>query len=106
MDWNDAVKDIGQSAWNHREELGKAIPMVWRKLHRANGDEPLVTPSGHVLTASEAILVSMYGHATTVLAKQLGAKGTEEINLPHEMTSWAMDVGKLEQLWFGDSEAN
>ena len=78
--------------------------MVWGKLHGASGDEPLVTPSGHVLTASEAILLSMYGHAANVLAKQLGAEGTEEINLSHEMTYWAVEAGKLQQLWFGDSE--
>ena len=100
MDWNDAVKDV----WGYREELSKVISMLWRKRHGASGDEPLVTPSGHVLTASEAILLSMYGHATAVLAKQLGAKGTEEITVPHEMTSWAVDAGRLQQLWFGDSE--
>ena len=48
MDWNDAV---WQKAWSHREELGKVISMVWGKLHGASGDEPLVTPGGHVLTA-------------------------------------------------------
>ena len=72
--------------------------------HGASGDEPHVTPSGHVLTASEAILLSMYVHATNVLAKQLGGEGTEEINLSHEMTSWSMEAGKLHQLWLGDSE--
>ena len=101
MDWNDVVKIVGQFALSHRGELGKGLSMVCGKLHGASGDEPLVTPSGHVLTASEAILLSMYGHATNVLAKQLGA---EEINLSHEMTSWAVEAGKLQQLWFGDSE--
>ena len=113
MDWNDVVKNVGQFAFSHRGELGKGLAMVWEKLHGASGDEPLVTPngheplvtpSGHVLTASEAILISMYGHATNVLAKQLGAEGTEEINSSHEMTSWAVEAGKLQQLWFGDSE--
>ena len=78
MDLNDAGKDLLQSVWNHREWVVKVISTLWRKRHGASGDEPLVTPSGHVLTASEAILLSMYGHATNVLAKQLGAKGTEE----------------------------
>ena len=104
MELNDAAKDVWQSVWSHPEWLGKVISMLWRKRHGASGDEPLVTPSGHVLTASEAILLSMYGHATAVLAKQLGAKGTEEINSSHEMTSWAVDAGRLQQLWFGDSE--
>ncbi len=104
MDWNDAAKDVWQSVWSHREEFGKVISMLWRKRHGASGDEPFVTPSGYVLTASEAILLSMYGHVTNVLAKQLGAEGTEEINLSHEMTSWSMEAGKLHQLWFGDSE--
>ena len=98
MDSNDAAKVVGQLAGSHREGLF----MVWKD--GASGDEPLVTPSGHVLTASEAILLSMYAHATNALAKQLGAKGTEEITLPHEMTSLAVEVGKLYQLWFGDSE--
>ena len=98
MDLNDVAKIVGQFA------LGEVISMVRSKLPGASGDEPLVTPSGHVLTASEAILLSMYGHATSVLAKQLGAKGTEEINLSHAMTSWAVDAGRLQQLWFGDSE--
>ena len=98
MDWNDVAKIVGQFA------LGEVISMIRRKLPGASGDEPLVTPSGHVLTASEAILLSMYGHVTNVLAKQLGAEGTEEINLSHEMTSWAVEAGKLQQLWFGDSE--
>ena len=101
MDLNDAGKDVLQSAWIHREWVVKVISMLWRKRHGARCDEPLVTPSGHVLTASEAILLSMYGHATNVLAKQLGAG---EINLSHEMTSWAVEAGKLQQLWFGDSE--
>ena len=104
MEWNDAAKIVGQFAWSHRGELGEVISMIRRKLPGASGDEPLVTPSGHVLTASEAILLSMYGHVTNVLAKQLGAEGTEEINLSHEMTSWAVEAGKLQQLWFGDSE--
>ena len=98
MDWSDVAKIVGQFA------LGEVISMIRRKLPGASGDEPLVTPSGHVLTASEAILLSMYGHVTNVLAKQLGAEGTEEINLSHEMTSWAVEAGKLQQLWFGDSE--
>ncbi len=96
MDLNDA--------WINPEWVVKVISMLWRKRHGASGDEPLVTPSGHVLTASEAILLSMYGHVTNVLAKQLGGEGTEEINLSHEMTSWSMEVGKLHQLWLGDSE--
>ena len=58
MDSNDAAKDVGQSAGSHREGLF----MVWK--YGASGDEPLVTPNGHVLTASEAILLSMYAHAT------------------------------------------
>ena len=99
MDLNDA-KDVLQSAWI-RELVVKVISML---RHGASGDEPLVTPSGDVLTASEAILLSMYGHVTNVLAKQLGGEGTEEINLSHEMTSWSMEAGKLHQLWFGDSE--
>ena len=41
---------------------------------------------------------------TSHLGFSLGAEGTEEINLSHEMTSWAVEAGKLEQLWFGDSE--
>ena len=96
MDLNDA--------WINPEWVVKVISMLWRKRHGASGDEPLVTPSGHVLTASEAIFLSMYGHVTNVLAKQLGGEGTEEINLSHEMTSWSMEVGKLHQLWLGDSE--
>ena len=96
MDLNDA--------WINPEWVVKVISMLWRKRHGARCDEPLVTPSGHVLTASEAILLSMYGHVTNVLAKQLGGEGTEEINLSHEMTSWSMEVGKLHQLWLGDSE--
>ena len=104
MDLNDFAKDLLQSVSTHRDWVVKAISMLWRKQHGASGDEPPVTPSGHVLTDSEAILLSMYGHATNVLAKQLGAKGTEEITLPHEMTSWAVDAGRLQQLWFGDSE--
>ena len=96
MDLNDA--------WINPEWVVKVISMLWRKRHGASGNEPLVTPSGHVLTASEAILLSMYGHVTNVLAKQLGGEGTEEINLSHEMTSWSMEVGKLHQLWLGDSE--
>ena len=71
MDWNDVVKIVGQFALSHRGEFGKGLSMVWGKLHGASGDEPLVTPSGHVLTASEAILVSMYAHVTNVLAKRL-----------------------------------
>jgi hypothetical protein len=98
MDSNDAAKVVGQSAGSHREGLF----MVWK--YGASGDEPRVTPNGHVLTASEAILLSMYGHVTNVLARQLGGEGTEEINLSHEMTSWSMDAGRLQQLWFGDSE--
>ena len=105
MDLNDA-KDIVQTVWNHQEPFVKLISMIRRKLPGASGDEPLVTPSGHVITASEAILLSMHVHAMNVLAKQLGAKGTEEITLPHEMTSLAVDVGRLQQLWFGDSEYN
>ena len=104
MDWNDAGKDLLQLVWAQREWVVKVISMPWRKRHGASGDEPLVTPSGHVLTDSEAILLSMYGHATNVLAKQLGGEGTEEINLSHEMTSWSMEAGKLQQLWLGDSE--
>ena len=113
MDLNDFAKDLLQSVSTHREWVVKAISMLWRKQHGASGNEPPVTPggheppvtpSGHVLTDSEAILLSMYGHAMNVLAKQLGAKGTEEITLPHEMTSWAVDAGRLQQLWFGDSE--
>ena len=104
MDLNDVTKDIVQPVWNHQEQFVKLISMVRSKVQGASGDEPLVTPSGHVLTASEAILLSMHAHAMNVLAKQLGAKGTEEITLPHEMTSWAVDAGRLQQLWFGDSE--
>ena len=104
MDLNDAGKNVLQEVWIHREWVVKEISMLWRKLPGASGDEPLVTPSGHVLTASEAILLSMHAHAMNVLAKQLGGEGTEEINLSHEMTSWSMEAGKLHQLWFGDSE--
>ena len=104
MDLNDAGKNVLQEVWIHREWVVKLISMIRRKLPGASGDEPLVTPSGHVITASEAILLSMHAHAMNVLAKQLGAKGTEEITLPHEFTSWAVDAGRLQQLWFGDSE--
>ena len=104
MDLNDFAKDLLQSVSTHQEWVAKLMSMVRSKVHGASGDEPPVTPSGHVLTDSEAILLSMYGHATAVLAKQLGAKGTEEINSSHEMTSWAVDAGRLQQLWFGDSE--
>ena len=94
MDLNDFAKDLLQVS-THREWVVKAISMLWRKQHGASGDEPPVTPSGHVLTDSEAILLSMYGHAMNVLAKQLGAKGTEEITLPHEMTSWGGGCGQV-----------
>ena len=104
MDLNDFAKDVVQTVWSHREQFVKLMSMVRSKVHGASGDEPPVTPSGHVLTDSEAILLSMYGHATNVLAKQLGAKGTEEINSSHEMTSWAVDADRLQQLWLGDSE--
>ena len=99
MDLND-VKDVLQSAWIRK----LVVKVISTRRHGASGDEPLVTPSGHVLTDSEAILLSMYVHVTNVLAKQLGGEGTEEINLSHEMTSWSMEVGKLHQLWLGDSE--
>ena len=104
MDWNDAGKIVGEFALSQPGELGKGLSMLWRKLHGASGDEPFVTPSGHVLTASEAILLSMFAHVMNVLAKRLGAEGTEEINLSNEMMSLSREVGKLEQLWFGDSE--
>ena len=91
MDSNDAAKDVGQSAGSNRERL----VMVWKTLDG---------PGGHVLTDSEAILLSMYASATNALAKQLGVKGAEEINLSHEMTSFLVDAGKLKQLWYGDSE--
>ena len=104
MDSYDADKDVGQSVLSHPEWLGKVISMVSGKPHGASGDEPLVTPSGHVLTASEAILLSMYAHATNVLAIQLGAEGTEEITGSRQFMSWAMEAGKLDQLWFGASE--
>ena len=71
MDLNDAGKNVLQEVWIHREWVVKVISMLWRKLPGARCDEPLVTPSGHVLTASEAILLRMYGHVTKVLAKQL-----------------------------------
>ena len=74
MDLNDA-KDVLQSAWI-RELVVKVISML---RHGASGDEPLVTPSGHVLTASEAILLSMYGHVTNVLAKQLVQVGVNNL---------------------------
>ena len=104
MDLNDFAKDLLQSVSTHREWGVKAISMLWRKQHGASGDKSLVTPSGHVLTDSETLLLSMYNHVTNVLAKQLGGEGTEEINLFHEMTSWSREEGKLDQLWFGDSE--
>ena len=50
MDSNDAAKDVGQSAGSHPR---RGYFMVWK--YGASGDEPPVTPNGHVLTASEAV---------------------------------------------------
>ena len=52
MDLNDFAKDLLQSVSTHRDWVVKAISMLWRKQHGASGDEPPVTPSGHVLTDS------------------------------------------------------
>ena len=67
----DFAKDLLQSVSTHREWVVKAISMVRRKQDGASGDESLVTPSGHVLTDSETLLLSMHVHAMNVLAKQL-----------------------------------